>query len=1043
MTPLEPVCSGRNAASFLRTIAAMLIAGLLIHLAADLAYPQILRAADAPCVSSKQRRLHGCASTPTTGPVFPATLGAGWTIENQPNLTIPASPSLQACCSFTLNILLTTTTRALSLWRQGPSNFSSGFAISYYQPDDVIRFITFPVPPNAVGRCENPNYACVRPGLLNDGKLHMFTVVFNSSAPNAPGTLEVYVDGVSRASVRAATRYFPAATEPIRPLLGFNGAVYLMQWFSSRAWTAGDVSAMYSAVQKNALPSYSSPLNSGIAGYWAGPLINNRILDLSGNSNTIYLDTVPPIAAATEPTNGRTGVGVLSLKATASDPDGSGVHHVQMQIDGQDVCAPIAASPYICEWDSGSGAIVDGKHSFSVIAVDNAGNSVTSPSVHLTTRNGVFSKTWYYSATSGRDENNCLSASTPCKTIGRLNRGHYREGDQILLNAADGAFSDSCLKLSRSNATSAPTFPITLGAYNGGKWQLTAPCTGSAEAAVNVNGVDVVVQDCLLRAAAPERAAKSGIWFHNDMGKNPISVTAQRCDIGNFHDLPSSLGGNILLTGYPGPRPAALSPVQILNNTLCGTSGPSSEDDNGISGFGFETNIRNVTITGNTICNIGGRAFSKETNGIGMGGYDGGTVSFNLLHDIGYNNYTCGGPYGILGVSTRNMIIEFSEIYRVRSEDPIRYMMSGSCDHGGMDGDNATQNTVFQDYYTHNNYGPGTLIYQGFLGFSWSRNTFRYMVSENDGEIAAYGANGLGGLNFVPNQDLATVAWTYNNTIFNDVVAYSSLNPGPGYQTVRTGGTGGTPGMTTFTLTAGVCPIPPQVKGTIDGNGVLTGSLTVTNPGQCSSPRSTSGISCAQCGLTGATVNALFNSGCFSGVSLGGSAPMTAIIANNILSTGKCSDNQFGAGSFTPIRDTFSGRSQSIQFVNNDMSSTNGGQFDIKFSNVDYTAIAAFESKNSGSFGNILKRPIFFGPLPSGNCTWMPTEASRWPPSGCATAYALNKGDPLLTAGLNLTKPPFSQSAWSGGVPTRDYFGGTAPNSANSMWYVGAHGGTQ
>jgi hypothetical protein len=634
--------------------------------------------------------------------------------------------------------------------------------------------------------------------------------------------------------------------------------------------------------------------------------------------------------------------------------------------------------------------------------------------------------TIYYFAAGGTDAGtDCKSRTAPCQSINRLNALSYKHGDQILLRGGDGF--TGCIRVSASNAVSSPDYPITIGMYGAGTPTLTANCPGNAAAAVNINGVNAIVQDLTIRPGA--NSPQAGIWFHNDNGASPITVTAQRVDCGGFHFAPTNAGACGYVTGYPGPKDGAFSAVNILNNTFCGLTGATSPDDAGISGFGYGENIKNIVYQGNVICNIGGYVSQHLTNGISVNGVSNGTVDFNLIHDIGANVTTCGGPTGVITVTSKSVTLQFMEIYNVQPAVGAQ----GGCDWDGADIDVGSSFSLIQDTYTHDNFGAGYLLYAGTQsGFNWLSNTLRDSISENDARDAAYGISGFGGISLTMFQNAQS--WVYNNTVFNNTIPYSVLAYVTG---VKDGGTGGTPGLTTFNV-GGTCITPPTVQGTINSNGVLTGAIKIISRGQCSvvslTPTITGG------GLTAGRLDGLWNGGCSPGFTIFSNVSFSSMIANNIFNNGKCADSAYGPGPFQPIHNANNGVSAStVQFINNDMITSNSGTLNIFINNTPYKSIESFEAAGWGS-ANLGIPPEFSAAPPRGTCpSWKPSSTTAWPPTGCATPYLLSKTSTLIGGGAAL-----NVAGWTGGIPTRDYYGNaTFSNGVRSGWNVGADGGSR
>lgn len=262
-------------------------------------------------------------------------------------------------------------------------------------------------------------------------------------------------------------------------------------------------------------------------------------------------------------------------------------------------------------------------------------------------------------------------------------------------------------------------------------------CTGAGFANAistfpNLSSSNTVFADVTfnLTTAATFPVTPIGILITNN-DATPISgFTITGMDISNFADNTAFEGGEVFITGLSIPNGAVgnVSNVSVTNNSLHGANGVSSPDRFGINGYGgtfFPQNITNVTYSGNTVYNLGGSA-SAFAIGISPAGVSGALVENNIVHDIGANSVSCGGPSGIETFNASNVTIQQNEVYNVK---PVP-SYGGGCDWDGYDLDGFTTNSVVQYNYSHGNRGNG---YLAFVEKPWGGNVFRYNISENDG----------------------------------------------------------------------------------------------------------------------------------------------------------------------------------------------------------------------------------------------------------------------------------------------------------------------
>jgi len=96
-------------------------------------------------------------------------------------------------------------------------------------------------------------------------------------------------------------------------------------------------------------------------------------------------DTTPPTVSLTSPANGATVSDAVTVSASASD--NVGVAGVQFKLDGVDLGAEDATSPYSISWDSTT--TVNGSHTLTAVARDAAGNQTTAAARTVTVSNSA------------------------------------------------------------------------------------------------------------------------------------------------------------------------------------------------------------------------------------------------------------------------------------------------------------------------------------------------------------------------------------------------------------------------------------------------------------------------------------------------------------------------------------------------------------------------------------------------------------------------------------------------------------------------------
>jgi N,N-dimethylformamidase beta subunit-like protein/uncharacterized protein DUF4082/Big-like domain-containing protein len=98
---------------------------------------------------------------------------------------------------------------------------------------------------------------------------------------------------------------------------------------------------------------------------------------------TVSNDTTPPTVAVTAPAAGASVSSTVTVSANATDD--VGVAGVQFKLDGANLGAEVAVSPYNVSWNTTTTA--NGTHALTAVARDAAGNTTTSAAVSVTVNN--------------------------------------------------------------------------------------------------------------------------------------------------------------------------------------------------------------------------------------------------------------------------------------------------------------------------------------------------------------------------------------------------------------------------------------------------------------------------------------------------------------------------------------------------------------------------------------------------------------------------------------------------------------------------------
>ena len=120
-------------------------------------------------------------------------------------------------------------------------------------------------------------------------------------------------------------------------------------------------------------------------GVEAYDLAGNTSARATLNASAGACDTTSPTVTITAPTAGSTVSNTVSVTANASDNDR--VAGVQFRLDGTNLGAEDATSPYAVSWDTRS--VANGSHTLTAVARDGSGNIATSANVAVTVTNSA------------------------------------------------------------------------------------------------------------------------------------------------------------------------------------------------------------------------------------------------------------------------------------------------------------------------------------------------------------------------------------------------------------------------------------------------------------------------------------------------------------------------------------------------------------------------------------------------------------------------------------------------------------------------------
>lgn len=364
------------------------------------------------------------------------------------------------------------------------------------------------------------------------------------------------------------------------------------------------------------------------------------------------------------------------------------------------------------------------------------------------------SGTTYYISPSGKDSNQGTSATSPWRSISKVNSVRFKAGDHILFEG--GATFTGKLYFDAQDVGLASN-PIVISSYGSGAPAIIESGTDAALFAYNTGGY--YISNLKLVGSGATTNTSDGISFYNDLAGNIKLdyIYINNVNVSGFRNCGIAIGGWNNLSAY---RNVSITNSASHDNGKCGvlTYAQTLNANENIY-VGRVRAYRNLGIAGDT---------NPTGNGIVLGNVKNATIERSVAYENGGLNNAKDGPVGIWTYDSTNVTIQYNESYNNRT--------GGKTDGGGFDLDQNVSNSVMQYNYSHDNDGAGFLMAHSPNNQNFTGNVVRYNVSENDGRKNNYAAIDVYGR--VRNSHI------YNNTVYlaksstSTPVAMRVWNPG-------------------------------------------------------------------------------------------------------------------------------------------------------------------------------------------------------------------------------------------------------------------------
>ena len=351
----------------------------------------------------------------------------------------------------------------------------------------------------------------------------------------------------------------------------------------------------------------------------------------------------------------------------------------------------------------------------------------------------------YYVSPSGKNSNTGTSISKAWQTISKINSKNF-VGDTILFLGGN-TFTGNMSFTSSDKGTA--TKPIVIGSYGTGMAIINGG-NGYGISIYNTGGFKI--KDLIFQGSGRTTNTQDGVLVYLDKDSTMLPyINIDNIESYGFGKCGIIIGSWKNKSGYDG--------ISVTNSI--------SHDNGGRAGIFTYAQAyyvhKNVYIGYNKTYNNTGNAQDTATNtgsGIIVSCVDGAVIEYCTSYNNGeLHSNAKGGPVGIWTSGSNNVIIQFNESHHNKSGNNL--------DGGGFDFDGGTTNSTMQYNYSHDNYGPGLMIFQTKGLPSMKNNTIRYNISENDAQKSnKYGAItvGSGTTDATKMQGMEI----YNNTVYLD-----------------------------------------------------------------------------------------------------------------------------------------------------------------------------------------------------------------------------------------------------------------------------------
>jgi hypothetical protein len=348
----------------------------------------------------------------------------------------------------------------------------------------------------------------------------------------------------------------------------------------------------------------------------------------------------------------------------------------------------------------------------------------------------------YFIRSQGDDAASGDSKQAAWRTIERANRARLRPGDRLLFEAGASFAGNLCLSSEDAGTTNTP---VVIGSFGSGRATLLAG-QGTGVTAENAGGISI--ENLAIVGAGRTNNGGYGVRCDNTL------TNGQRLDglrIANLEVRGFGVFGIFVSGTQAGFQHVVITNCVMHDNLRGGMEVAGRLPWDATVYAHADVRVSHCQAFDNT----GDPGYLKNHSGSGIVLYqvDRGWMD----HCAAWNNGTLcrssGGGVGLWTCASRHVVIQCCESFGNRT--------SGA-DGGGFDIDGGCIDCVLQYNYSHDNDGPGLMIYSyPYASFSDRGSVVRFNISENDARKNRYYA----GLWVRTDGKEMTGVEVYNNTV--------------------------------------------------------------------------------------------------------------------------------------------------------------------------------------------------------------------------------------------------------------------------------------